>query len=96
MLTKGETETQINYNDEEKVCQLYTCNKAMIRKMDRYCVEMPDIYKLMAGDNDSRTYEFPKKLVAVKKPIKKKEYTDEQREKMRSDFKARINASKSL
>lgn len=35
-LTKYEQETIINYNQEEDMAQIYTCDKNLIRKIDAH------------------------------------------------------------
>lgn len=67
-LTKAESETIINFNDDEDRAILYTCNKAMIRKMDNLCSKFPEHYTLVKQDQYSKTYSFFKKLVAIKQP----------------------------
>lgn len=67
-MTNYERETIINYNDEEKIAEVYTCNKALMRKLDKFCISHPDTYKLIKQDDESKTYEFPKKLVSIRTP----------------------------
>ena len=66
--TKYESETIINYNDDEQDATLYTCNKSLIKKMDMLVKKFPDIYKIKRQDKYSKTYLFTKKLVAIKSP----------------------------
>jgi len=75
VLSNYERETIINYNDGDNLGSVYTCNKALMRKLDKYCKQRPDIYKLVEKDEVSKTYEFPKKLVKFRLPriLSKKE-----------------------
>ena len=78
-LTKYEMETIINFNEEESIASIYTCSKALIRKLDTYCKKRPDIYKLDEVDSPSKTYTFPKKLISLRIP---KVLTEEQRKQL--------------
>ena len=78
MLTNFERETIISFNDSEETATIYTCNKALQRKLSKFSAENKG-YKLIKSDNDSQTYECPKKLVSFRKPKILNEIT---REKM--------------
>ena len=67
-LSSLERETIISFNDAEKTAVLYTCNKALIRKMDNYLSSRPDDVKLMSADECSKTYSLPKQWVKVSPP----------------------------
>lgn len=45
-LTGFERETIILYNDADKTGTVYTCNTAMIRKMDKLTEQFPDTFRL--------------------------------------------------
>jgi hypothetical protein len=68
-LTNEEKETTINYNDAEKEARIYTCNAALMRKLDRLCTEYPDLYKLVKQDEYSKWYIIPKKYIRIGKPV---------------------------
>lgn len=65
-LTNYEKETIILFNDEEKEAEVYTCNKALMRKMDGLCKKQPENFKLVKKDSVSKTYTFPKNLVSIR------------------------------
>ena len=67
-LSNEERETIINVNDGDSIGSIYTCSKALIRKLDTYCKKRPDIYKLVEVDSPSKTYECPKKLISFRLP----------------------------
>lgn len=84
-LSNYERETVINFNDEEKVAVVYTCNRALRRKMDKLAEERPDECRTVTSFENSATYEVPKKWVKVSPP---RFVSDEQKEAIR----ARSNA----
>lgn len=78
-MTKYESETIINYNDEEATAEYYTCNAANVRRMDLLCEEYPDTFQKTRSDAESAVYRFPKRLISIRRP---RVYTEEQRQKM--------------
>ena len=85
--TKYEIETTINYNDAETEAYVYTCNKALIRKMDKLCGEYPTLIYVMRQDAYSKTYKCPKKLVKIGKPsILSSEERQRRQDKARETF----------
>jgi endonuclease YncB( thermonuclease family) len=78
-LSLYEKETVILYNDEDKIGTIYTCNAALIRKMDKLVLKYPDTFSLKYEDEVSKTYYVPKKLISIKTP---RIYTPEQKQKM--------------
>lgn len=71
-LTAYEQETIINFNEEEKTASVYTYNNALIKKLDEYCLDYPDMFNLEKENNYgahlSKTYKIPKKYVSFRKP----------------------------
>jgi TusA-related sulfurtransferase len=82
-MTKYEQETVINYNNESKTAEIYTCDPATMRKLEKLCEKQPDFYKLIKQDKHSKTFEFPKRLITLRQP---KFLTDEQKEKIKQRF----------
>ena len=68
-LTKYEQETIFNYNQEEKDCTLYTCDPALIRKMDKLIASGEEITVEKRTDS-SAEYRFSKKAIKVRFPRK--------------------------
>ena len=85
-LTKSELETTINYNQDDKTATCYTCDMALIRRLDKLCDVSSEI-AVSKTDDYSKTYIFPKKWVKIKKP---RELSDEKRaelaERARKNF----------
>ena len=82
-LINYERETIVNFNDESKTAEIYTCNKALISRLDGYCEKFPELYKLVESDEESKTYSCPKRYVSIRKP---KILTEEQKQKIRERF----------
>lgn len=85
ILTAYESETHISYNDSERGARVYTCNKTLIKRMDKLVAE--DNAVLIREDECSKTYSVNKKYVKILPPRKIK-MTDEQKEKMKERFAA--------
>ncbi|MCE5329177.1 hypothetical protein LLG07_02450 [bacterium] len=82
-LTRLESETGINYNDEEKFAIVYTANDSLKKKLDMLCKLHPDQferYVLTGDDEEVKSYHIPKKCVLIKTPAT---YSDEQKLKMK-------------
>lgn len=91
-MTQYETETNINYNDEEKIATVYTENKALIRKMDRLLLEYADQIQLTIENEDGKGYSIPKKWVKIRPP---KKMSEENRQKAAERARA-MQAKKKL
>lgn len=90
-LTAYEQETIINFNNGEQEASIYTCNKALMKKLDNFCKRRPDLYKLDDKNENSKTYLFPKNLVTLRVP---KVLTQKQRENMAANIKDRFKIAK--
>ena len=66
-LTKYERETIINYNDAEDTATLYTCNKALMRKIDSFC-KKNQMFVKAKSDLFGTEYTLPKKCVSIRLP----------------------------
>lgn len=95
-LSRYETETIINFNDEESEARIYTCNRALIKKFDDLCRRFPKTYHIYRQDEYSKTYVFPKTLVSFRTVREKKVLTPEEKEaakaRARVMHQARINS----
>jgi hypothetical protein len=71
-LTGYERVTTFNFNEEDKEASIYTYNKDLIKKLDKYCQEFPKLYKLTNTDKYgkyiAKTYSVPKEMISVKFP----------------------------
>lgn len=82
--TKYEQETIFNYNQEEKTASCYTCDAALIRKLDRLIEKGEAITVSREGDG-WKEYLFPKSWLKVRPPRK---LSDEQRENLANCMKS--------
>lgn len=83
-LTRYEQETIINFNAENDTATLYTADPVQMRKLDKCVEQNPTQFKVIdtqtcQGDVISKTYEFPKKFVTVRKKETVRTMTEEQR-----------------
>ena len=83
-LSRIEQETMINYNNGEKTATLCTADPVIIRKMDKKVEQYPDDYKLIKNTDPYKTYEFSKKLIQFRAPVK---YTEEQKKELANRLK---------
>ena len=88
-LKKYEQETIINYNQDEDMAQIYTCDKKLIRKIDAH-IEKNHVNYCIRRDEESATYSLPKKFIKV---VFSRQLTEEQRQKSALRMKA-MNAQK--
>ena len=89
-LPHDERETHINMNSLGKTMQIYTTEKHIMRRLDRYVDESPnwkvvDIGKLH-GEIISKTYEAPRDLLLIRK--QKRVMSEEQRQKAAERLRA--------
>ena len=71
-----ERETSIWYSDADKLANIYTCNRALMNKMDKLVASNPDTYKVkrIINDEDSvcgKEYILPKNLISIRTPSTK-------------------------
>ena len=76
-----ERETTIGTDDSTKQAEMITFNKALMRKMDKYCKDYPDDFKHVSDQVfddkvEGKEYVFPWRLVTIRAP---KKMTEEQR-----------------
>lgn len=82
VLTREEMETHVSMSRNSKMMRIYTSEKHIMRRLDKF-VEESDAWKLISvgkcrGEIVSKTYEAPRELLYMKK--RKRVMTDEQRE----------------
>lgn len=82
-LTKYEMETIINFNEEEQMAEVYTYNKSMKRKLEKYSKEKQEECKMVkiGNDNNAVKYLVPKKWIKIYPPRKTKSLTEEEKQK---------------
>ena len=89
-LTKYEQETIISFNAGERIATLYTCDNAVMRKLDALVTEYPEIYKCIKETDISKTYSMPKQCVNYRKPRR----ISEDIKKQRVEMMMKINKNK--
>lgn len=88
--SKLEMETIVNYNNGEKMAEVYSADPVVMRKLDDLCSRFPEDYECLKRDEWSATYRFSKKLVQFRTPV---HLTEEQKELARQNL-AKANAKK--
>ena len=88
--SKLEMETIVNYNNGEKMAEVYFADPVVMRKLDDLCSRFPEDYECIKRDEWSATYRFSKKLVQFRTPV---HLTEEQKELARQNL-AKANAKK--
>ncbi len=76
--TAPERETIILFSDEDNSCEVYTCSRPIMTKLDKLCRSNPESYKLVNKDSYSKTYQTDKRLISFRTP-KTVTMTNEQR-----------------
>ncbi len=66
-LSKYERETVITFNDEENTASVYTCNKSLMKKLDKICGENHS-FRMRDSNNCSATYILPKRQISIRAP----------------------------
>lgn len=79
-----ERETTIVWDDKDKLARIWTCSPITIRKLDKLCKELPDLYQCVLVDPsaEAKRYTVPVKYISFRKPINRT-MTDEQKQASR-------------
>lgn len=80
----SEREVIINFDDASDTANLYTANKAWIRKMDKLVAEYPENFKFRRqetykGEVIAKDYTFPKRFITIRTKDVKYNLTDEEK-----------------
>ena len=86
-LTKLEKETIITFNEAENHAELYTCNKPIMKRLEKLCCERPEIFRFIREDCISKEYHFPKSCIKINKPRK---LSDAQKKALTQRLKANL------
>lgn len=89
-LTKIEQETIITFNEAEGDCTIFTYNKPLLNRLSQLSQKHKGLALVREGLGWGE-YNCPKKWIKVIAP---KDYSDEQREKMRERARERFGHSK--
>ena len=79
-LSAEERETIILFNDSSNECQIYTCSRPIMTKLDKLCEKSAKNYKLVKQDEYSKTYKTDKRLISFRTERASRVMTDEQKE----------------
>ena len=79
-LSIEEQEIHINAARNEDFATAYCSDSTWITKMDNLVAKAPDLFEVIAENDVSKTYKFPKRLLSIRSTIR--EYTDEQKQVM--------------
>ena len=83
-----EQEISINASRDDEFATAYCSDRTWITKMDKLVAKSPELFEVIAENDVSKTYRFPKRLLSIRSTIVQREYTDEQRQAMADRLKA--------
>jgi hypothetical protein len=89
-LSAEERETIILFDDSSNECEIYTCSRPVMTKLDKLCKENPMNYKLIKHDANSKTYHTSKKYISFRSGTVKRELTEEERQNLSDNAKKRF------
>ncbi|SHN65746.1 hypothetical protein SAMN02745247_02999 [Butyrivibrio hungatei DSM 14810] len=92
VLTKYEQETIINFNVAESDAIVFTCDKAVMRKLDTLVNEFPEVYKFLKVTDIDKIYSMMKQYVSYRKPRKISEELKQQRREQIAKLNCRRNS----
>lgn len=69
-LSIEEQEFHINASRDGNMATAYCSDSTWITKMDKLVKKSPDLFKVVAENNVSKTYEFPKRLITIRGTIR--------------------------
>lgn len=87
-LSKYETETVIQFNDERDTANVYTCHKRIMTAIEKRGIQPECEYK-NCGRVVAKSYEVPKNWIKINPP---RRVSEEQRQKLSQRMKSRINS----
>jgi hypothetical protein len=79
-LSAEERETIIRFDDNSNECDVYTCSRPVMTKLDRLCKDNPKNYKLVKQDAYSKEYKTSKRFISFRSGAVKRELTDDERQ----------------
>ena len=81
-LSLYEQETIVNFNEEEATASVYTHNRALIRKLDKFAQERPGDCHRQKTSHEGKAVDFtvPKSWVKISPP---RRLTEDQKERLR-------------
>lgn len=95
-LSIEEQEIHISASRDEEFVTAYCSDSTWITKMDKLVAKSPELFEVIAENDVSKTYKFPKRLLSIRSTIVQREYTDEQRQVMAARLKAARDKSNGI
>ena len=95
-LSIEEQEIHISASRDEDFATAYCSDSTWITKMDKLVTKSPELFEVIAENDVSKTYKFPKRLLSIRSTIVQREYTDEQRQAMAARLKAARDKSNGI
>ena len=80
-MPRCERETIINYNLVDEDAIVYTRDYKVMNILDKLVLKYPEDYKCISKTDIDKTYSFPKKYIAFRKPIELSDGVGEKRRK---------------
>ncbi len=78
----------------EEFAAAYCSDSLWIAKMDKLVKKSPELFEVVAENDVSKTYRFPKRLLSIRSSIRKYDLTEEQRKAKAEIMKANILKAK--
>lgn len=79
-LSIEEQEVHIGASRDEEYATAYCSDSTWITKFDKLVKKSPDLFSVIAENDISKTYKFPKRLISIRSTIK--EVSEEQKAAM--------------
>ena len=79
-LSVQEQEIHINSSRDQDFCDMYVSDNTWITKMDKRVARSNGLIKVVAEDEISKTYRFPKRLLCIRTSIVSRELSEEEKQ----------------
>lgn len=77
-LSIEEQELHINASRDDEFATAYCSDRTWITKFDKLVAKSPSLFEVIAENEVSKTYRFPKRLISIRSTIR--EMTEEQKQ----------------
>lgn len=96
-LTLAEQETIILWDNELETASVYTHDPRMLRRLEELSEKYPENFIFEGnGAGRSRTYRFPKKLVAIRNPYSEGRRKRQREQALKENYRERFTANAEL
>ncbi len=98
-MEKHERYVCIGFDDSSNMAECTVFSKPWITKLDKLCKQFPNKFKMTGeqmfdGVVEGKEYEFPKSLITIRQPTKRKKMTEEQKQAASDRMKKMHEAKK--